>query len=37
MILIKTNHPYLRVEYHNWYQSIMDIIHHALYYFRKPQ
>jgi hypothetical protein len=27
MILIKTNHPYLRVGCHRWYQSIMDIIH----------
>jgi hypothetical protein len=27
MILVKTNHPYLRVGHHNCYQSIMGVIH----------
>jgi hypothetical protein len=27
MILIRTDHPYLRVGRHSWYQSILDIIH----------
>jgi hypothetical protein len=27
-ILVKTNHSYLRVGHHSWYQSRMSIIHH---------
>jgi hypothetical protein len=36
MILVRTNHPCLRVECHNWYQSITGIIHHIRSYFQKP-
>jgi hypothetical protein len=35
MILLRTNHHYLRVECHSWYQRITGIIHHVRYYFRK--
>jgi hypothetical protein len=35
MILIRTDHPYLRVRRHRWYQSIMIIIHHVRSYFQK--
>jgi hypothetical protein len=35
-ILVKTNHPCLRVGHHSWYQSRMSIIHHWWPYFRKP-
>jgi hypothetical protein len=27
-IMIKTNHPCLRVGHHSWYQSLMSIIHY---------
>jgi hypothetical protein len=36
MILIKTNHPCLRVGRHSWYQSITGVIHHVWPYFWKP-
>jgi hypothetical protein len=36
MILVRTDHHCLRVGRHNWYQSIMVIIHHIRSYFRKP-
>jgi hypothetical protein len=36
MILVKTNHPCLRVEHHSWYQRIMRIIHLVRSYFQKP-
>jgi hypothetical protein len=36
MILVRTNHPYLRVGRHSWYQSITGIIHHIRSYFQKP-
>jgi hypothetical protein len=35
-ILIRTNHPYLRVERHSWYQSLTSIIHRSRPYFQKP-
>jgi hypothetical protein len=35
-ILVKTNHPYLRVKRHSWYQSLMSIIHRWRPYFLKP-
>jgi hypothetical protein len=35
MILVKTDHPCLRVGHHNWYKSITCIIHHVQSYFRK--
>jgi hypothetical protein len=35
MILGKTNHPYLRVGRHSWYQSITGIIHRVRSYFQK--
>jgi hypothetical protein len=31
-----TNHPYLRVRRHSWYQSLMSIIPHWRPYFSKP-
>jgi hypothetical protein len=36
MIIVRTDHPYLRVGCHKWYQSIMDIIHCVRSYFQKP-
>jgi hypothetical protein len=27
-ILVRTNHPCLRVECHSWYQSLTSIIHY---------
>jgi hypothetical protein len=27
MILVRTNHPYLRVGHHSWYQSITGVMH----------
>jgi hypothetical protein len=36
MILVTTNHPYLRVRCHSWYQSITGVIHHVRSYFQKP-
>jgi hypothetical protein len=33
MILVRTNHPYLKVGCHNWYQCITGKIHHARSYF----
>jgi hypothetical protein len=36
MILVKTDHPYLREECHRWYQSITGVMHHVQSYFRKP-
>jgi hypothetical protein len=36
MILVRTNHHYLRVGCHNWYQSITGIIHRVRSYFQKP-
>jgi hypothetical protein len=33
MILVKTNHPCLRVGHHSSYQSITSIIHHVRPYF----
>jgi hypothetical protein len=35
MILVRTDHPCLRVEHHSWYQSITCIIHHVRSYFQK--
>jgi hypothetical protein len=35
-ILVRTNHPCLRVGRHCWYQSLMSIIPHQWSYFRKP-
>jgi hypothetical protein len=35
MILVRTNHPCLRVGHHSWYQSMTGIIHHVQSYFRK--
>jgi hypothetical protein len=35
MILIRTNHPYLRVRRHRWYQSITGVIHHVRSYLQK--
>jgi hypothetical protein len=35
MILVRTDHPYLRVRRHKWYQSIMGIIHRVWSYFQK--
>jgi hypothetical protein len=35
MIIVKTDHPYLRVGRHSWYQSITCIIHHVRSYFQK--
>jgi hypothetical protein len=35
MILIRTNHPCLRVEHHSYYQSIMGVIHRVRSYFWK--
>jgi hypothetical protein len=35
MILITTNHPYVRVGCHNWYQIIMSIIRCVWPYFQK--
>jgi hypothetical protein len=35
-ILIKTNHTWLRVGCHSWYQSRTSIIRHWQPYFRKP-
>jgi hypothetical protein len=34
-ILVKTNHPYLRVGRHSWYQSRTSIIRHRRPYFQK--
>jgi hypothetical protein len=31
-----TDHPYLRVGCHRWYQSLIGIIHRIHQYFRKP-
>jgi hypothetical protein len=36
MILVKTDHPCLRVGRHSCYQSLTSIIHHLRPYFRKP-
>jgi hypothetical protein len=36
MILVSTNHSYLRVGSHNWYQSITGVTHHVRPYFQKP-
>jgi hypothetical protein len=36
MILVRTNHPCLRVGRHSWYQNITGIIHHVRSYFQKP-
>jgi hypothetical protein len=36
MIMIMTNHPYLMVGRHSWYQSITGVIHHVWSYFQKP-
>jgi hypothetical protein len=36
MILFRTNHPYLRVGHHRWYQSITGVVHHVQSYFKKP-
>jgi hypothetical protein len=35
MILVRTDHPYLRVEHHRWYQSLTSIIPHRRPYFWK--
>jgi hypothetical protein len=35
-ILVRTDHPYLGVECHSWYQSHTSIIRHWRPYFRKP-
>jgi hypothetical protein len=35
MILVRTNHPCLRVERHSWYQSITGVIHHVWSYLQK--
>jgi hypothetical protein len=32
-ILVRTDHPYLRVGCHSWYQSITGVIHHVRPYF----
>jgi hypothetical protein len=36
MILVKTDHHYLRVGCHSWYQSITGVIHRVRSYFQKP-
>jgi hypothetical protein len=36
MILVWTDHPYLRVGCHSWYQIITSIIQHVQLYFQKP-
>jgi hypothetical protein len=36
MILVVTDHPCLRVRYHNWYKSFTGVIHHVQQYFQKP-
>jgi hypothetical protein len=36
MILVMTNHPFLRAGCHNEYQSITGIIPHVRPYFQKP-
>jgi hypothetical protein len=36
MILVRTDHPCLRVGCHRWYQSITGIIHRVWSYFQKP-
>jgi hypothetical protein len=36
MILVGTNHPYLRVGCHSWYKSITGVIHSVRSYFLKP-
>jgi hypothetical protein len=36
MILLRTNHPCLRVGRHSWNQSLTGIIHRVRFYFRKP-
>jgi hypothetical protein len=35
MILVRIDHPYLRVGCHRWCQSIMGVIHRVRPYFRK--
>jgi hypothetical protein len=35
-ILVRTNHPFLMVGCHSWYQSFTIIISHWLPYFQKP-
>jgi hypothetical protein len=35
-ILVRTNHPCLRVGHYSWYQSHTSIIPHRRSYFRKP-
>jgi hypothetical protein len=35
MIVVKTNHPCLRVGRHSWYQSLTGIIHHLRPYFQR--
>jgi hypothetical protein len=35
MILVRTDHPCLRVGRQRWYQSITGIIHHVRSYFKK--
>jgi hypothetical protein len=29
MILVKSDHPYLRVGHHRWYQSFRGVIYHV--------
>jgi hypothetical protein len=36
MILVKTNHPCLRVGCYSWYQSITGVTYYIWLYFRKP-
>jgi hypothetical protein len=36
MILVRTNHPRLRVGHQSWYQSITGVIHRVRSYFQKP-
>jgi hypothetical protein len=35
MILVRLNHPFLRVKLHSWYQSITCVIHHLWKYLQK--
>jgi hypothetical protein len=34
MIVVRTNHPYLRVRCYSWYQSITGAIHHVRPFFK---
>jgi hypothetical protein len=36
MILVRNNHPYVRVGCYNWYQSITCVIYRVRSYFQKP-